>query len=249
MGYWGVVNNSLKNADIILQIVDARIPKDSINIEILRKAETMHKKIVFVYNKTDLINKENLDKLKLKNPESFFVSANKKQSFTKLMNFLNEEAIKNNKSLRIALIGYPNVGKSSILNILAPQARAKVSSVSGTTRETQWIRIGNLRFMDTPGVIPRTDNKIKVGLTASKDVHKLKNPDKVAYEVIKVLRKQNPDSLKKFYGIKFTQEESYYEIFLKIAQKRKYLLKGGEIDENRTVTKIIEDWQRGRIIS
>lgn len=249
MGFWGVVNNALKNADVILQIVDARIPKESVNKEIIKKAELMNKEIIFVYNKTDLIDKQNLNKLKKQNPEYFYVNARDKKTLSKLIKFLHKKADDEQKTLRIALIGYPNVGKSSILNIIAPRAKAKVSSVSGTTKETQWIRIGNLRFMDTPGVIPKRDNKIQVGLTASKSVYKLKNPDKVAYKIIKVLKKQNPESLKKFYKIDFKDKEGEYDILLKIGEQKKYYIKGGEIDENRTVVKIIEDWQKGRIIS
>ncbi len=249
MGYWGVVNNCFKNSDIVLQIIDSRIPKDSINSEVIRKAEEMNKKVIFVFSKIDLISKENLENLRKKYENSFFVSVNKKGSILNLLKFLNSESEKENKTLRIALIGYPNVGKSSILNILVPNAKAKVSFVSGTTKKTQWIRVGNLRFMDTPGVISKFDNKVKVGLTASKDVHKLKNPDKVAYEIIKILRKQNIETLENGYGINVEEKDSNYDVLVKIGIKKNYLLKGGEIDENRTVTKIIEDWQRGKIKS
>lgn len=247
MGYWGVVNNSLKNSDIILLILDARIPEESRNREILRKANELHKKIIFVFNKCDLISKENLEKLKEKYPDSFFISATNKDSLRILKNHLIESGKNVKPSLRISLIGYPNVGKSSILNILVPKTRAKVSSKSGTTKEIQWIREGNLRFMDTPGVIPRSDSKIRVGLTASKDAHKLKNPDKVAYEIIHVLRKQNLEAIKRFYKIDFEKNESDYNVLLKIGKKKNYILKGGDIDENRTVTQIISDWQKGKI--
>lgn len=247
MGYWGVVNNSLKNSDVILLVLDARIPEESRNREVLRKATLMHKKLIFVFNKCDLISKDNLKRLKEKYPDSFFISATKKDSLKKIKRYLIGLGKDLKPSLRISLIGYPNVGKSSILNILVPKTKAKVSSKSGTTKEVQWIREGNLRFMDTPGVIPRSDSKIRVGLTASKDAHKLRNPDKVAYEIIKVLRKQNIEALKNFYNVDFKKEDSDYEILLKIGRKKNYLEKGGDIDENRTVTKIISDWQKGKI--
>lgn len=249
MGYWGVVNNNLKNADLIMLILDARIPEESRNKEVLRKAEEKNKKLIFIFNKCDLISQENLDLLRLKYPGSFFVSATNKKSILKIKKYLIDLSKNVDPALRVALIGYPNVGKSSILNILVPSTKAKVSSVSGTTKKTQWIREGNLRFMDTPGVIPRSDSKIRIGLTASKDAHKLKNPDKVAYEVIKVLRKQNLDALKNFYNVKIEKKDSDYDILLKIGEKRKYLEKGGNIDENRTVTQIISDWQKGKIKS
>ncbi len=247
MGYWGVVNNCLKNADIVLFILDARIPRESANREVLRKVEDMDKELIFVFNKCDLINKNNLKELKDRYEGAFFVSATKKGSVLMVLKFLEEKALDYEQAMRVALIGYPNVGKSSILNILVPATRAKVSSLSGTTKKTQWIKQGHLRFMDTPGVIPKYDSKIRVGLTASKDAHKLKNPDKVAYEVIKVLRKQNPEALKRKYGISFEGPDSDYDVLLKIGESRKYLIKGGEIDENRTVTQIIIDWQKGNI--
>jgi len=247
MGYWGVVNNSLKNSDIILLILDARIPEESRNREILRKANELHKKIIFVFNKCDLISKENLDKLKEKYHDSFFISATNKDSLRILKNHLVDLGKDIKPSLRISLIGYPNVGKSSILNILVPKTRAKVSSKSGTTKETQWVREGNLRFMDTPGVIPRSDSRVSIGLTASKDAHKLRNPDKVAYEIIKVLRKQNLEALKNYYKVDFEKKDSDYDVLLKIGKKKNYILKGGDIDENRTVTQIISDWQKGKI--
>ncbi|MFA5485049.1 MAG: GTPase [Candidatus Pacearchaeota archaeon] len=247
MGYWGVVNNSLKNSDVILLILDARIPEESRNKEVLRKANEMQKKVVFVFNKCDLISKENLNVLKEKYTDSFFISATKKDSLRRLKSYLINLGKDIKPSLRISLIGYPNVGKSSILNILAPKTRAKVSSKSGTTKKIQWIREGDLRFMDTPGVIPRSDSKIRVGITASKDAHKLKNPDKVAYEIIRVLRKQNLEIFKKFYKIDFEKKDSDYNILLKIGKKKNYVLKGGEIDENRTVTQIISDWQKGKM--
>ncbi len=249
MGYWGVVNNCLKNADVVLFILDARIPNESANREVLRKAGDMSKDLIFVFNKCDLINAKNLKKLKEKYEDAFFVTIKRRISILAIKKHLDKLAENRDKdqALRVALIGYPNVGKSSVLNILVPETRAKVSSVSGTTKKTQWIRQGNLRFMDTPGVIPKYDSRVRVGLTASKDAHKLKNPDKVAYEVIKVLRKQNPEGFKKTYGISYDDEDSDYDILLQIGEKRKYLIKGGDVDENRTVTQIISDWQKGRI--
>lgn len=249
MGYWGVVNNSLKNADVILLIIDSRVPKESINTEVVRKAKLLGKEVIFVFNKTDLVSKNSLEKLRIKYKDSFFVNINNRKSILEIYEYLKEKSKNYKKSLRVAIVGYPNVGKSSILNIIAPKTRAKVSAISGTTKKTQWIRLGNIRFMDTPGVIPRYDSKTKLGITASKDAHKLKNPEKVAYEIIKILKNKNPIALKEYYRINFDNENDEYDIFYKIGLQKKFLIKGGEIDENRTAIKIIEDWQKGKIKS
>jgi ribosome biogenesis GTPase A len=141
-------------------------------------------------------------------------------------------------------VGYPNVGKSTLINLLAPGTKAKVSNVSGTTKKTQWIRVGRLRIMDSPGVIPSSDKSISLGLTSAKDPQKIKHPERVAMELVSRLRKGGARTLERFYGV---EAESDYDLFLAIGKKRGYLLKGAEIDERRTALKILEDWQRGKI--
>lgn len=244
MGYWGVVNNCLKNADLILLVIDARIPEESTNKEIIRKAEQMNKKVLQVFNKIDLVD---IKKLKKEYPNNPLVSTEKNKGIKELKKELEKLSIDYPKSMRVAILGYPNVGKSSILNKLVPNSKEKVSRVSGTTKKTKWIRLKNIRFMDSPGVIPRKDSKTSVGLTASKNIHKIRDPEKVALEVIKVLRKNLPQKLEEHFKIKTEKDESEYDILLKIGEKRKYLIKGGEIDENKTAIKIVEEWQKGRI--
>jgi len=150
----------------------------------------------------------------------------------------------NKPSLRIGLVGYPNIGKSTLINLLAPSARAKVSSVSGTTKKTQWARVGKLRIMDSPGIIPYGDKKVQIGLTASKDPHKIRNPDKVAIKIIKFLMGKDAKILSKMYGV---SGEDAYKLFEDIGREKGFLLKGGKIDENRIAIKVIDDWQKGKI--
>jgi len=131
--------------------------------------------------------------------------------------------------------------------MLVPEARAKVSSVSGTTKKTEWIRSGHLRFMDSPGVIPRSDSKVQVGITASKDPHKFPFPEKVALKIIKLIRRTDEKILKKFYNFKFDKHDSDYEVFLKFGEAKGHMIKGGEVNENRAGIKIVDDWQRGKL--
>ncbi len=251
MGYWGVVNNCLKNADIIVLILDARIPEETKNAEIQKKALEMCKEIVFVFNKSDLISNVQLKEIKKSYPNSFFVSAEKKYGIRNLRRYLDkkgeEYTAKRHKSMRIALVGYPNVGKSSVLNLLVPEASAKVSFVSGTTKKTQWIRSKHLRFMDSPGVIPRKDRTVKVGITSSKDVEKLKHPEKIAANIIEVIRKQGDKPIEVLYKIDIVPTMDTYDVFLEIGAKKKFLIKGGEVNENRTAKLIVSDWQKGKL--
>jgi ribosome biogenesis GTPase A len=246
MGFWPVVLNVLKNSDVVVLLVDARMPEISRNSEIVDKVEAMKgKRLIIAFNKTDLVGRKDLEKLKKEYPNGFFFSALKRVGVNKLKLVLENMAENwNRPSLRIGVVGYPNVGKSTLINLLAPGAKAKVSSVSGTTKKTQWIRSGRLRIMDSPGIIPFGDKKSQVGMTASKDPHKIRNPDKVAIRIIEFLIKRNDGLLKKYYG---AEGENAYEVFEDIGIKKGYLVKGGAIDENRVAIKVIDDWQKGRI--
>lgn len=244
MGYWGVVLNNIRNADVILLILDARMPDETRNSEIEAKAEKLQKQIIYVYNKIDLVNPELIQKLKDQYPQAFFTNSNKKGTILPIKERLKELAKNKPKALRVAILGYPNVGKSTILNILT-KSKEKVSRVSGTTKKTTWVREGNVRFMDTPGVIPRKDSKAKMAITSSKDIYKTENPERITLQLIEKLRKTK--SLQIQYKITITEDESNYEILLKIGKKKNFLIKGGEIDEDKTARLIVSDWQKGKI--
>ncbi len=238
MGFWPVVLNVLKNSDIIILIADARMPEITKNSEIIRKAELMNKKIILVYNKVDLISKKDFEDLK--NKGDFFISCISKRGVNQLREFLENYG---GGTLRVGIVGYPNTGKSSLINLLT-RSNEKVSHISGTTKKTKWIRTGRLRIMDSPGVIPFSDSSSKAAIASAKDAHKIKNPENVALKIIDFLLKKNKKIIENFYQ---ASGNSSYDIFLKIGKKKGYLLKKGEIDERRTAIKIIEDWQRGKI--
>ena len=269
MGFWPIVMNVLRNSDVVLLLVDARMPEITRNSEIVDKVEKMKgKRLIIIFNKSDLIGRKEIEKLKKDYPNAFFVSSTKRTGVKNLKAALENMAENWDKpSLRVGLVGYPNIGKSTLINLLAPVARAKVSAVAGTTKKTQWVRTGKLRIMDSPGIIPFGDRKVQVGMTAAKDPHKIKNPEKVAIRIIEFLMKREGNLLKKYYGVTVgnvvggselgvgsaTDDHAKgsvkdaYEIFEDIGRKMGYLVKGGEVDENRISIKVIDDWQRGRI--
>ena len=235
-----MVLNVLRNSDVVLLLVDARMPEVGRNSEIVNKIRE-GKQLVYVFNKIDLVGKKGLGELKKEYPDAFFVSCKKRTGVKDLKRMLVEMAEgRDRSSLRVGVVGYPNIGKSSLINLLAIGARVKVSPVSGTTKKTQWVRDKKLRIMDSPGVIPFGDSGARVGVMSGKDAHKIKNPEKVAIKIIEFLIGRGV----KIYGV---SGDDAYEVFDDIGRKKGYLVKGGEIDENRVAIKVIEDWQRGRI--
>jgi ribosome biogenesis GTPase A len=248
MGFWPLVKKVIKDADIILYILDARMPELSYNMDVEYLAQRHGKPIIKVFNKIDLISKADLNALRKKKPDAVFVSGVKNIG----MRFIRKAVFIEAKKLGIAnpmvgIVGYPNMGKSAIINALSKRSKAMVSRIAGTTKAIQWVKAGTIKVIDSPGIIPFEDGEKKLGVLGAKNPEKLRKPERVVNEIIKMLRETKPEALEKFYGIEISSEEDEYEIMLKIGRARGYLVKGGEVDENRTMYQIIRDWQSGKL--
>jgi len=149
----------------------------------------------------------------------------------------------------VGVLGYPNIGKSSVINALTHKTKTKVSKKAGTTHGIQWIKATEeIKLIDSPGVIPlKKDDELKYALIGARDSDKLKNPEVVADSLIKLFMKYNKKSFESFYDIKIIKED-FESITLQIAKRRGYLIKGGMPDENRTNIAIVRDWQHGKLI-
>ncbi len=249
MGFWPVVENILRKADIIVLVADARMPELTINPQLKAKIERIGKISVLVFNKIDLIPQESLKKLRADYPNAFFVSGIKN---IRISNLKRELLIIGKragfKEPIIGIVGYPNVGKSAIINALAHRARAAISSIAGTTKGPQWVKAGSLKIIDSPGVIPFEDKNSKLGLIAAKNPEKINVPERVAVRIIEMFIEKNPKKLAEYYKLSDEQlNKDFYEILLEIGKKRGYLSKGGIVDEKKTAIQIIRDWQKGKL--
>ena len=237
--FWDIVNHVVKEADIILLVMDARFPEQTDNPELIDKAG--EKDIIYVLNKADLVNRETLRKWKKKYPNCIYISAKEHKGTTVLLHKILQ--IAEGQKVSVGVVGYPNTGKSSVINALKGRKSASTSPHSGHTKAKQLIKItDNVYLIDTPGVLPYMEkDKIKLAMIGATDFTKTKDPDLAAMELIK-----NKKSLIcKYYGIK--ENGSAEKIIENIAIRLKKLVKGGEPNINETARLILRDWQKGKI--
>src|SRR3989338_1038933 len=248
MGFWPLVKGGLKSSDIVLVIADARMPDISINPELERLIQMYHKEAFLVFTKSDLVNVSAHRQIISNYPGAFLVSGVKNKGVSTLKRDIlilaKRMRIQNPK---VGFVGYPNVGKSALINAMAKREKAPVSATAGTTRGIHWISAGSLKILDTPGVIPYDDKNVKLGILGAKNIEKIKAPDRVAAQIISIFLAENPKALEEHYKITIPESKDIYETFLVIGKRRGFLKKGGEIDEMRTAVTIVREWQKGRL--
>ena len=156
---------------------------------------------------------------------------------------------KDKSEILVGTLGYPNVGKSSVINGVTGRHRASTSTVSGHTKGVQNVDAGSkIMFIDTPGVIPFDEkDEYLQGLLGVKDVTHLKDQIGVALKILEKMLTENKTALESFYNIAL-EDETSYEALEKIGIQCNFLQKKGEVDEGRTATRIINDWQNGQLL-
>ncbi|MBS3097475.1 50S ribosome-binding GTPase [Candidatus Woesearchaeota archaeon] len=230
-----VVNEVIEKSDIVLEILDARFIEETRN----RRIENKAKILIHVINKCDYVGKEYLDQIKKELKNCVFVSATKHFGITLLRKKIRQLA--NKKMPIVGVVGYPNVGKSSIINTLKGKGSAKTSPEAGYTKGKQYLRIGNdFLMIDTPGVIPKEKRKEEeLVLIGAKNPYTIKDPDLAVLKLIK----NHPGLVEKRYQVetKEDEEETIEDIALKLNLKKK----GNKPDIDRASRKILQEWLDG----
>jgi len=225
--------------DVLLEVVDARDINGTRNRDLEMIAVSKKNKIILVVNKSDLVvdkNTLNLDKIQF---ETILISCKKRKGWDKLI-----EAIKrsNKPKIKVLIIGYPDVGKSSLINWLAGKKKVKVNFTAGSTKGPQFIRVDEqIMLIDTPGIISRPTPENALALKLTKPVEKLKDPEQLAYKIIKQAL-----NLSELYKIEIETKNPHIILEI-IAKRRGLLLKGGELDLFGTAKIIIRDYQKGKL--
>lgn len=247
-----IINSIIHEADIILEILDARFIEKTRNIEIEKKVKKSGKKLIYVFNKSDMIDLKKIRaeiELNELMPHIFISSRDRKAAgFLKRM--IKIEAGKLGKDVvNIGIIGYPNTGKSSLINLLAGRSAARTSSEAGYTKGIQKVRLSKgLYLIDTPGIIPIYEKSRKNRELSAKHSQigaitwdKTKDPDMV---ISKIMGDYH-GLLEKYYGINANGDSE--ALIEQLGRKWNYLKKGNEVDEIRTAKNILKDWQEGKI--
>ena len=263
------IMDDLKLIDVVIELLDARIPVASRNPDI--KSITNNKRKIILLNKSDLadqkVNEAWVNKLSKEAP-TILTDASSGRGIDKV-NKKIEELMKDelekqaargrkNKTIRVMIIGIPNVGKSSFINRIAKKNTAEVGNRPGVTRQKQWIRIGkNQELLDTPGVLwPKFEsNEVALNLAFTGTIKDdLIERIEVAYELLKVLYKDYKKELFERYKINNIDEEAIenssnpmYTLMQIIGQKRGALISGGETDDEKVARIILDDCRSCKI--
>lgn len=256
-----MMEENIKLIDLIIELVDARIPLSSRNPEIDKLGQ--NKSRLVLLNKSDLADEKYNDEWMnyFKEKGYFVVKVNARNgNGVKQVNSAVMEACKEkmerdrkrgilNRPIRAMVVGIPNVGKSTFINSFAGKACTKTGNKPGVTKGKQWIKLNkNVELLDTPGILwPKFDDQL-VGLRLAfigsiKD--EILNVDELALELIKFLRENYKGVIAKRYEIQ--EEDEPTEILAGIAKNRGCVAKGEEIDYSKAAALLIEDYRSGRL--
>lgn len=241
--FWEIVNRVIEQSDVLLEVLDARLIDKTRNIEIENKVRQAGKKLIFVLNKADLLTYEEMKQKKRELSPCVFVSCTMHQGTMKLREAIMKAA-NYKERIVVGVLGYPNTGKSSLINAIKGRAAAPTSAQSGYTKGIQKVSVGGgIMLLDTPGVIPyqeKTD--YKHAITSAVDPSKVKNPDVVVADFIVA----NPGMLEAHYGVE-THDDPMMTIE-EIAVKRGKIKRGGVANFDAASRMILQDIHRGRIL-
>jgi len=250
---WNELYKVIDSSDVVVQVLDARDPLGtrSRQIETYMKKEKSTKHLIFVLNKIDLVptwaTKKWISILSEEYPTVAF-HASLMNPFGKgaLINLLRQlgKLHKESKQISVGFIGYPNVGKSSVINALRSKKVCKVAPLAGETKVWQYITLmKKIYLIDCPGVVYSSEETDVEKVL--KGVVRVENVEDPSVYIPAMLRKVKPEYISKTYKIE--QWDSAKDFLEKVAQKSGKLLKGGEADIHNTSQMVLNDWQRGKL--
>ena len=257
-----LIEENLKMIDVVVEILDARIPFSGRNPnfdDIIK-----NKPRLLVLNKSDLADKSRTDiwiKWYADNglrviPISCATGAGLNTVLNEARKLVQDKIDREkekgrNRTLRLMMVGIPNVGKSSLINRLIGKASTKTGDRPGVTRGKQWLRIkGDAELLDTPGILPPKfeDQEVAKRLAytgAIKD--EIMNTELLAYSLCDYLRDNYSDEVCARYKLDTVDGLEGYEVLEKIGKKRGFVVSGGEIDMERAANMVLDELRGAKI--
>ena len=256
-----MMEENIKLIDLVIEVVDARIPMSSRNPDIDNLAK--NKARLILLNKSDLSDERlNAAWIEYFKSQGFFVLKinSRTGAGIKQINATVAEACKEkierdkkkgimNRPVRAMVVGIPNVGKSTFINAYAGRACAKTGNKPGVTKGKQWIKLSKtVELLDTPGILwPKFDSELvgrNLALIGSMNDEVI-NIEDLAFEAVTFLKNNYSGNLSERYGI--DEDEETLEIMDAIAAKRGCLKRGAMTDYEKLAGIILDDFRSGRI--
>ena len=255
------MQEDIKLIDLVIEIVDARIPVSSRNPDIDKLAQGKGRLILL--NKSDLAdnkaNKEWLEYYKSQNIQALLIDSRKSTGLKDIQKAVNEacsakierdrkRGIKN-RPLRAMVCGIPNVGKSTFINAISKKAATKTGNKPGVTKGKQWIRLNQtLELLDTPGILwPKfEDNTVGMHIAMIGSINdEILHVDELAADIIDFLKNNYGGRLAERYGVEEVSDN--FAILEAIGKARGCLIKGGEIDYTKASNIVIDEFRSGKL--
>ena len=244
--------------DGVICVLDARAPISTINKNLNKIFG--EKPILYVLNKADLSDSTKVDGfMKFFEAHGKYVvkcdstNVSAKRVLLQKLNAITEEKRERalakglNRTFRFMVAGVPNTGKSTLVNLISGQKRAKTGDKAGVTRDVRWLKCGGFDLLDTPGTMPPAfDDQYHARHLAyigsiNDDILDM---DDVALELLGELAEKYPQCLTARYNItEFDEKLAMYEA---VCKRRGFIFRGGEFDYERGANAIIDDFRKGR---
>ena len=255
------MKEDIKLIDIVVELVDARVPNSSRNPDIDSLAN--NKARIIILNKSDLADSsKNAEWIEYFKEKGFYVVAidsRKKNSIKEVSKIIDKACAKKkerdlkrgikNRPIRAMVVGIPNVGKSTFINTYAGKASAKTGNKPGVTKGKQWIRLNkNVELLDTPGILwPKFEDRqvgFNLACIGSMNDNILDNSE-IATGIVEFIIKNYPGLIGDRYDV--DESDDIVDIIDNIAKNRNCIKKGEEIDYNKTYNLIIDEFRSGTI--
>ena len=258
--------DDLKLIDVVIEVLDARIPVSSHNPDLDEVIK--NKKKIVLLNKSDLAdeqeNKRWVEEFKKNNTKAVIVDSNSgkgiENSIRAVKESMQKEIERNvargkvNTTIRVLILGIPNVGKSSYINRATKKVSAKVGNKPGVTIQKQWIRLDkNIEMLDTPGVLwPKFQSEeiaLNLAFTGTIKDDILERTE-IAYSLLKYLCKDYKLNIAERYKIENIEqidESQIVDLMEIIGKKRGAIVSGGKVDLEKVARIILDDFRTGKL--